>query len=55
MAMAEKQSALRRWLPMLAAFGFFGLFYVALFAGDPTRLPSALIGQKVPDFIPART
>ena len=35
---------------MLAAFGFFGLFYVALFAGDPTRLPSALIGQKVPDF-----
>ena len=51
MAMAEKQSRLRRWLPMLAAFGFFGLFYVALFAGDPTRLPSALIGQKVPDFI----
>ena len=26
MAMAEKQSTLRRWLPMLAAFGFFGLF-----------------------------
>ena len=51
MTMAEKQSALRRWLPMVAAVGFFGLFYAALFAGDPTRLPSALIGQKVPDFI----
>ena len=50
MATAEKQSALRRWLPMLVAFGFFGLFYIALFAGDPTRLPSALTGQKVPDF-----
>ena len=51
MAMPEKQLTLRRWLPMLAAFGFFALFYVALFSGDPTRLPSALTGQKVPDFI----
>ena len=50
MAMAERQSLLRRWLPMPVAFGFFGLFYIALFTGDPTRLPSALIGQKVPDF-----
>ena len=50
MATAEKQSRLRRWLPLLAAFGFFGLFYAALFAGDPTRLPSALTGQQVPDF-----
>ena len=31
-------------------FRVFGLFYIALFAGDPTRLPSALTGQKVPDF-----
>ena len=50
MAMPEKQPTLRRWLPMLAAFGFFALFYVALFAGDPTRLPSALTGQMAPDF-----
>jgi cytochrome c biogenesis protein CcmG/thiol:disulfide interchange protein DsbE len=50
MVMPEKQPTLRRWLPMLAAFGFFALFYVALFAGDPTRLPSALTGQMAPDF-----
>ena len=48
--MAEKQSTLRRWLPMLASIGFFALFYVALFAGDPMRLPSALTGQMAPDF-----
>lgn len=45
--------ALRRFgvaLPLLifAALGI--LFWYALFAGDPSRLPSALIGKSVPDF-----
>ena len=48
--MPDKQPKLRHWLPLSAAFGFFVLFYFALFSGDPTRLPSALTGQAVPDF-----
>ena len=41
----------RRWLPYLplAAFAILtALLFVRLYAGDPSRLPSALIGQSAP-------
>lgn len=43
----------RRWaaaLPFLIFAGLAGLFWYALQTGDPSRLPSALIGRPVPDF-----
>ena len=41
----------RRWLvllPLALFFGLSGLFLLRLYAGDPARLPSALIGRAVP-------
>jgi cytochrome c biogenesis protein CcmG/thiol:disulfide interchange protein DsbE len=43
----------RRWLVMLPLVLFValaGLFLVRLFAGDPSKLPSTLIGRPVPVF-----
>ncbi|MCZ8097717.1 MAG: DsbE family thiol:disulfide interchange protein [Burkholderiales bacterium] len=43
----------RRWLVMLPLVLFAalaGLFLVRLFAGDPSKLPSTLIGRPVPVF-----
>lgn len=43
----------RRWLvflPLAAFCGLVVLFGVRLFAGDPSRLPSVLIGRPVPSF-----
>ncbi|MGI9405620.1 MAG: DsbE family thiol:disulfide interchange protein [Hyphomicrobiaceae bacterium] len=37
-------------LPVLVFAGVAGLFLFALRAGDPSRLPSALIGKPVPQF-----
>ena len=37
-------------IPLLIFAALTGLFLVALFAGDPSRLPSALIGKPVPQF-----
>ena len=37
-------------LPLLVFFGLAALFLVRLGAGDPSRLPSALIGHPVPAF-----
>lgn len=37
-------------LPLLAFFGLAVLFLVRLGAGDPSRIPSALIGRPVPTF-----
>jgi len=49
-----KQSAQRsRWgtaLPFIVFAALAGLFFYALQTGDPSRLPSALIGKPVPDF-----
>lgn len=45
--------ARRSWRPLvpLALFAALaGLFYLALQSGDPSRLPSALLGKPVPDF-----
>lgn len=43
----------RRWgaaLPFILFAGLASLFWYALQTGDPSRLPSALIGRTVPDF-----
>ena len=52
MSKTEKQTApKRRWgaaLPLLVFAGLAGLFWYALQTGDPSRLPSALIGKPVP-------
>jgi cytochrome c biogenesis protein CcmG/thiol:disulfide interchange protein DsbE len=37
-------------LPLLIFAVLAGLFWYALYGGDPSRLPSALIGKPVPDF-----
>ena len=42
-----------RWgtaLPFIVFAALAGLFFYALQTGDPSRLPSALIGKPVPDF-----
>lgn len=49
----EKQQASRRWtvaLPLLVFAALAGLFWYALHTGDPSRLPSAMIGKPVPEF-----
>jgi cytochrome c biogenesis protein CcmG, thiol:disulfide interchange protein DsbE len=46
-------STLRRWgpaLPLLVFAALAGLFWYALHAGDPSLLPSPMIGKPVPDF-----
>lgn len=43
----------RRWtvaLPFVIFAALAGLFWYALQSGDPSRLPSALIGKPVPEF-----
>ncbi len=37
-------------MPLVVVFALVVLFLVALFSGDPQRLPSALIGKPVPEF-----
>jgi cytochrome c biogenesis protein CcmG, thiol:disulfide interchange protein DsbE len=51
MSAADESSRPRRWLALLplAAFAALAaLLFVRLNAGDPSRLPSALIGQSAP-------
>jgi cytochrome c biogenesis protein CcmG/thiol:disulfide interchange protein DsbE len=46
-------SSLRRWgpaLPLLIFAVLGGLFWYALHAGDPSLLPSPMIGKTVPEF-----
>jgi cytochrome c biogenesis protein CcmG, thiol:disulfide interchange protein DsbE len=38
------------WLPFLLVLTLIGFFYTALQSGDPSTLPSALIGKPVPEF-----
>lgn len=48
-----RPASIRRWGPALplAIFAVLaGLFWYALQSGDPSLLPSPLIGKKVPDF-----
>jgi cytochrome c biogenesis protein CcmG, thiol:disulfide interchange protein DsbE len=37
-------------LPLVLFAALCALFYVRLYAGDPSQIPSALIGRPVPDF-----
>jgi len=53
MTNALEQPRARRFglaLPLIVFAGLAGLFWYALFGGDPSRLPSALIGKPVPEF-----
>jgi cytochrome c biogenesis protein CcmG/thiol:disulfide interchange protein DsbE len=49
----SRPNARRRFglaLPLVIFAGLAGLFWYALQGGDPSRLPSALIGKPVPEF-----
>jgi len=45
----ERRSPLA-YLPLLVFIGVMGLLLARLFAGDPSRLPSALLNKSVPKF-----
>lgn len=47
---AERQVRWRALIPALVFLLVAGLFLVAVFGGDPSRVPSPLIGRGVPDF-----
>ena len=50
-AQAETATRSRRWLVMLPLIGFgviAALFLVRLYGGDPSKIPSALIGRPAP-------
>ncbi|MEM8744936.1 MAG: DsbE family thiol:disulfide interchange protein [Pseudomonadota bacterium] len=40
----------RMVIPLVLFLGLAGLFFVGLYSGDPSKLPSALIGKPVPEF-----
>ncbi|MDA7946488.1 MAG: DsbE family thiol:disulfide interchange protein [Hyphomicrobiaceae bacterium] len=40
----------RMALPLILFLALAGLFFVGLYSGDPSKLPSALIGKPVPEF-----
>jgi cytochrome c biogenesis protein CcmG/thiol:disulfide interchange protein DsbE len=49
----EQDAPRRRWgviLPFAIFIGLAALFWYALQIGDPSKLPSALIGKPVPEF-----
>jgi cytochrome c biogenesis protein CcmG/thiol:disulfide interchange protein DsbE len=53
MTARARKSAWRKWglaLPLIVFAAIAGLFWYALQSGDPSRLPSALVGRPVPDF-----
>ena len=53
MTQITREPSFRRFgpaLPLLIFAMLAGLFWYALQGGDPSRLPSALIGKPVPDF-----
>jgi cytochrome c biogenesis protein CcmG/thiol:disulfide interchange protein DsbE len=37
-------------IPLVLFLALVGLFYFRLYAGDPSKLPSALIGREAPEF-----
>lgn len=50
---ATREAPRRRWgviLPFAIFAGLAGLFWFSLQTGDPSKLPSALIGKPVPEF-----
>lgn len=52
----RRRSPILALLPLIAFATLGGMFYYALQTGDPSKLPSALIGKHVPEFkLPAVT
>ena len=49
-APAKKKSRAVLLLPLVLVVALLGLMYFALQTGDPSRLPSVLIGKPVPEF-----
>ena len=50
-ATSEASTRRRRWLVTLPLIGFLavaGLFLLRLYGGDPSKIPSALIGRPAP-------
>lgn len=47
---SSARASWRMALPFAAFMALAALFLVGLFSGDPSKLPSALIGKKVPTF-----
>jgi len=47
---AKKKSRAVLLLPLILVVALLGLMYFALQSGDPSRLPSVLIGKPVPEF-----
>jgi cytochrome c biogenesis protein CcmG/thiol:disulfide interchange protein DsbE len=49
---SSSRASRRLWLllPLIAFLALAGLFFVRLGAGDPARIPSALLNKPVPDF-----
>lgn len=45
----RQRGLLRMFLPLGIFLGLAGLFVVGLYSGDPSKLPSALIGKPVPE------
>jgi cytochrome c biogenesis protein CcmG/thiol:disulfide interchange protein DsbE len=53
-ASARRRSQLRPWLMALPLLGFIllaGLFLLRLYGGDPSKIPSALIGRLAPQTV----
>jgi cytochrome c biogenesis protein CcmG, thiol:disulfide interchange protein DsbE len=50
MTVPARKFSLTAFLPLAFFAGLVLIFVFQLFSGDPARLPSALIGQKVPQF-----
>lgn len=47
---ATKAPRTRYLIPLIIIAGLVGMFFYALFSGDPSTLPSALIGKPAPQF-----
>lgn len=47
---ASRVPRTRYLIPLLIITGLVGMFFYALFSGDPSTLPSALIGKPAPQF-----
>ena len=53
-AAPQRKSSLRSWvvaLPLLGFIALAGLFLLRLHGGDPSRIPSALIGRPAPQTV----
>ena len=46
----EARPTWRLIMPFAMFMGLAALFYFGLYTGDPSKLPSALIGKKIPQF-----